>query len=153
EKAIALNPNSYEAHYFYARANFAQGRIEEAVRHFERASEIKPDDYQIPCLLVGPYRSLGRHKDSQVAARKCVELAERELGQHPEDSRPAQLGSGALFELGDKQRAREWTARALAIDPDDPVGQYNAACSFCRLGEIDTALDLLERCLPNLGHE
>jgi adenylate cyclase len=41
----------------------------------------------------------------------------------------------------------------MAIDPDDPVAQYNAACSYSRLGDIDAALDLLERCLPNLGHE
>jgi adenylate cyclase len=151
--SIALDPNSYDAHYFYARSNFAQGKIEEAVRHFERAGEIKPDDYQIPCLLIGAYKSLGRERDAQVAAGKGVELAERELALHPEDSRPAQLGAGALFELGDKVRAREWTARVLAIDPDDPVAQYNSACSFSRLGEVNTALDLLERCLPNLGHE
>jgi adenylate cyclase len=58
-----------------------------------------------------------------------------------------------LFELGEKERAREWTARALAIDPDDLVAQYNAACSYSRLGDIDIALGLLEQCLPTLGHE
>ncbi len=153
EQAIALNPNSFEAHYFYARSSFAQGKIEQAIALFERAVEIRPDDYQIPCLLVGIYRSLGREEDAKDAARRGSELAERELARHPEDSRPAQLGAGALFELGEKERAREWTVRAMAIDPDDPVAQYNAACSYSRLGDTDLALDLLERCLPNLGHE
>ena len=153
EKAIALNPNSFEAHYFYARTSFAQGKLEQAAKLFERAAEIRPDDYQSPCLLVQIYKSLGRTQDRKTAARKGVELAERELALHPEDSRPAQLGSGALFELGETERSREWTSRAMAIDPDDPVAQYNAACSYSRLGDIDAALDLLERCLPNLGHE
>jgi adenylate cyclase len=153
EKALALNPDSYEAHYFYARSNFAQGNVERAAALFERAAEIKPDDYQVPCLLVGIYKSLGRPRDAKRAARRGFELAERELIIHPEDSRPAQLGSAALFELGKKERAREWTARALAIDPDDLVAQYNAACSYSRLGDIDIALGLLEQCLPNLGHE
>jgi adenylate cyclase len=153
DEAIALNPESFEAHYFYARSNFAQGKIEQAIALFERAAKIRPDDYQIPCLLVGIYKSHGREQDAKDAARRGSELAERELARHPEDSRPAQLGAGALLELGEKQRAREWTARAMAIDPDDPVAQYNAACSYSRLGDTDLALDLLERCLPNLGHE
>ena len=153
EKALALNPDSYEAHYFYARSNFAQGKVDRAAALFERAAEIKPDDYQVPCLLVGIYKSLGRRRDAKNAARKGVELAERELILHPEDSRPAQLGAGAWFLLGEKERAREWTARSLTIDPDDLVAQYNAACSYSRLGDIDIALRLLEQCLPNLGHE
>jgi adenylate cyclase len=153
EKALALDPDSYEAHYFYARSNFAQGNVDRAAALFERAAEIKPDDYQVPCLLVGIYKSLGRRQDAKSAAQRGVALAERELILHPEDSRPAQLGAGALFELGEKERAREWTARSLTIDPDDLVAQYNAACSYSRLGDIDTALGLLEKCLPNLGHE
>jgi adenylate cyclase len=153
EKALALNPDSYEAHYFYARSNFAQGKVDRAAALFERAAEIKPDDYQVPCLLVGIYKSLGRRQDAKNAARKGVELAERELILHPEDSGPAQLGAGAWFLLGEKERAREWTARSLTIDPDDLVAQYNAACSYSRLGDIDAALNLLEQCLPNLGHE
>jgi adenylate cyclase len=153
EQAIALNSNSFEAHYFYARSSFAQGKIEPAAALFERAAEIKPDDYQSPCLLVAIYKSLGREQDYKNAARKGIELAERELTRHPEDSRPAQLGSGALFALGERELAREWISRAMAIDPDDPVAQYNAACSYALLGDIDVSLDLLERCLPNLGHE
>jgi adenylate cyclase len=153
EQAIALNPNSFEAHYFYARSSFAQGEIEQACALFERAAEIKPDDYQSPCLLVAVYKSLGREQDCKNAAKKGSELAERELTRHPEDSRPAQLGSGALIELGETERAKEWISRALAIDPDDSLAQYNAACSYALLGDIDASLDLLERCLPNLGHE
>ncbi|PYK58180.1 MAG: adenylate/guanylate cyclase domain-containing protein [Verrucomicrobia bacterium] len=153
KKALALDPDSYEAHYFYARSNFAQGNVDRAAALFERAAEIRPGDYQVPCLLVSIYKSLGRPQDAKNAARKGVELAERELTLYPEDSRPAQIGSGALLALGEKDRAREWTARALAIDPDDLVAQYNAACTYSSLGDVDAALDLLEQCLPKLGHE
>jgi adenylate cyclase len=153
EQALTLDPDSYEANYFYARSDFAQGKIEQAAALFERAAKIRPDDYQVPCLLVSIYKSLGRPEEKKIAAQRGVELAEHELKLHPEDSRPAQIGSGALFELGEKERAREWTARSLAIDPDDLVAQYNAACSYSRLGDIDVALDLLEQCLPKLGHE
>jgi adenylate cyclase len=49
ERAIALDRNLFEARYFYGRACFAQGKLEHAANHFERAIEIKPDDYQVRC--------------------------------------------------------------------------------------------------------
>jgi adenylate cyclase len=153
EQAIALGPNSFEAHYLYARASFAQGKLERAAALFERAAEIKPDDYQSVCLLIQVYRSLGRDQESEDAARKGVKLAERELSLHPEDPRPAHLGIAALLKLGENDRAREWISRALAIDPDDPLTQYNLACGYATLGDIDAAFDLLERSLPRAGPE
>ena len=51
ERAIALDRNLFEAAYFYGRACFAQGKLEHAARLFERAIEIKPDDYQVALLL------------------------------------------------------------------------------------------------------
>jgi adenylate cyclase len=153
EQAIALDPNSFEAHYLYARASFAQGDLERAAALFERAAEIKPDDYQSPCLLIQVYRSLGRDQDSKDAARKGVKLAERELALHAEDPRPAHLGAAALIELGEGDRAREWMSRALAMDPDDPLTQYNIACGYTTLGDLDAAFNLLERSLPRAGPE
>ena len=67
-------------------------------------------------------------EESKAAARKGIKPAERELILHPEDPRPAHLGAGALLELGKVDRAREWIARALAIDPDQRFGA-------CQLGE------------------
>jgi adenylate cyclase len=153
ERAISINPDLFEAHYFDARSSFANGIVERAAALFARAAEIRPDDYQSACLLAQTYRALGRVQDAETTALHAVELAERELTRHPEDARPAQLGAGVLIDLGENDRAREWTARAMAIDPEDPLAQYNVACVYCRLGDTDAALDLLERSLPNLGSE
>src|SRR5207237_6176461 len=101
EKAIALDPNSFEAHYFYARACVTQGKLERAAPLFERAAENKPDDYQALCLLIQIYRSLGRDRDSKSTARKAIERAEGELPLHPEDPAAAYLGANALATLGE----------------------------------------------------
>jgi adenylate cyclase len=120
---------------------------------FERAAEIKPDDYQSLCLLIHIYRSLGRDRDKVAAAQKGIERAEKELNVHPENPRPAYLGAAALVGIGETDRAREWVSRALAIDPDDVLTQYNVACVYSQLGDIEPAFDLLERLLPHANHE
>jgi adenylate cyclase len=153
EQAIALDPSSFEAHYFCARACFAQGKLERAATLFERAADIKPDDYQSLCLLIHIYRSLGREEQKKSAARRGIERAESELTLHPENPRPAYLGATALAALGEIDRAREWSSRALAIDPDDVLTQYNVACVYSLLGDIEPAFDLLQRLLPHANHE
>ncbi len=153
EQAVALDPNSFEAHYFYARACFAQGKLEQAAALFERGAEIKPDDYQSCCLLIHTYRSLGRASESQNAARRGIQRAEHELTLHPENPRPAYLGAAALCAIKENERAMEWISRALSIDPDDTLTQYNAACVYSLTGQHDQAFDLLERLLPHANHE
>jgi adenylate cyclase len=148
ERAIALDPNSFEAHYFYARYCFVKGELERAAALFERAGEVKPDDYQSWCLLIHVYRSLDRTDKIEAAARKGIALAEKELALHPENPRPAALGAAGLLAIGETERAREWLTRALAIDPDDLLTLYNAACVYAHLGEAEPALDLLERFIP-----
>ena len=153
EKAISLDPNSFEAHYFYARACVFQGKIEQATVLFERATAIKPDDYASVCILVQFYNSLGQKQNAKETARKGAKLAERQLILHPDDAKAAELGSGALIEIGEFDRAREWIARALALEPDNPITHYNAACSYAMLGDIDKAFELLESGIAMGGPE
>jgi adenylate cyclase len=153
EQAIRLDPNSFEAHYFYGRACFAQNRLEQAAALFERAAELKPDDYQSVAFLTMIYRSIGRDREIDAAARKAVERAEQELTVHPENPRPAYLGANCLLLIGERDRAMEWLSRALAIDPDDIMTQYNVACMYTKLRDFDRAFDLLERVLPHANHE
>lgn len=153
EQALRLDPNSFEAHYFYGRACFAQSKLEHAAALFERAAELKPDDYQSVAFLTMIYRSIGREREIEAAARKAVERAEQELTVHPENPRPAYLGANCLLLIGEQDRAMEWLSRALAIDPDDIMTQYNVACVYTKLRDFNRAFDLLERVLPHANHE
>jgi adenylate cyclase len=153
EKAIDLDPTLFEGAYFYARMCFALGNLEKAATLFERASTLKPDDYQSKLLLTMIYRTLGRPDDMMRAAREGVERAAQELARHPEDPRPAYLGALGFVTLGELDRAHEWADRALAIDPDDILTQYNVACLHALTGEAERACELLERLLPQANHE
>lgn len=109
---------------------------------------VRSDDYRSAVLVACIYRALGRHADMTRVARLGLERAERELSLHPENSSPAQLGALALAYLGERERAMEWAARTVAIDPDDFNALYNIACTYLLLGEIEAALDLLEKAVP-----
>jgi adenylate cyclase len=153
DEAIAVNPNLFEAHYFCARACFTQGKLEDAANHYQRAADINPDDCQAMLVLVGVLRSLGRTQEMISAAREGVARAERELALHPENPRPAHLGAVALAELGELDRAKDWAARAIAIDPDDVLTQYNGACFYSLVGDHDRAIDLLLAVLPRVDRQ
>jgi adenylate cyclase len=153
QKAINADPNLFEAEYFFARTCYVQGKFEQAAYHYERAAEINPEDYQSTVLLMQVYNSLGQRENELDAARRGLERAERELARSPENPRPASLGANALVLLGEVERAKEWAARALAIDPDDVLTQYNIACVYTFIGEHDRAMDLLERLLPHAHHD
>lgn len=151
ERGIALAPSSFECHFLYARPAFAQGKIARAVEALERAAEINPTDYKPPALAMHMYRSLGRELDCKAAARKTIELAKDELVSNPEDPRPAAAGALAFLELGEKDKARDWTRRAQAIESEDIVALYNLACVYSHLGEPEPAFDLLEKVFKNGG--
>jgi adenylate cyclase len=153
EHALTLGPNCYEANELYAEFCFIGGRFDRAARYFLRAMEIQPDDYQSPFLLVQVFQSLGQPEEATRYARIGLRRAEEALRLHPESFRPAQQGAATLAFLGERDRAEEWLARALTVDPDDLVGYYNAACTYALLGDADRAIDMLEICLQQFAPE
>ena len=145
ERALQLDPNSFEANYSYGRFCFRTGELERAELLYKRALELQADEPQAPLMLSLTLTALGRRDEAIEYARLGIKRAEEAMAQHPESSRPAQLGAAVLANLGDSERAREWMGRALEIDPDDRLALYNAACTWSQIGEPDRALDYLER--------
>jgi len=149
QRALALDADSYEANFFYARHFKLKGDSEASIRYFERAVEIRPDDYVSAMFLASANRALGRPADAVRWARTGLRLAEGMLDRHPENAGPAHRGAILLAYLGERDRARDWAARALVIDPDDIVAHLNVACAYSVMGDHDEALDLLEKILPH----
>jgi adenylate cyclase len=149
EKALEIDPNCYEARYYFARFLSTIGEFGQSLVHFTRATEILPDDCQAPFGLSESFISLGRNDKAVQYAKIGIKRAEKALKLHPENSRPAQLGASALAYLGKPDQAREWLAIAMEIDPEDNHMRYNAACTYAQLGEIDQSFELLEVWIEN----
>jgi len=145
ETAQSLDPELFEAYYFYARVRFQRSELELAAELFEKAERICPDDFQAPILLRQVYRSLGREEEARAAARRGLTLAEQHLELYPDDTRALNLGCAGMVELGEYEKAKQWAERSLAIDGDNPDTLYNVSCCYALMGESDHALDCLER--------
>ncbi|MDW6025080.1 tetratricopeptide repeat protein [Mesorhizobium sp. BAC0120] len=153
EQALSVDPNCHEANRYYAEFCVTDGLFERAATYFQRALEIKPADYGAPTMLVHVFRSLGEMDKAESYARIAIKKAEEELRLHPENANVACLGATSLAFLGERNRALEWLARSLATDPGDINIQYNAACTYAVLGEVERAIDVLEAWMPQVGIE
>jgi adenylate cyclase len=145
ETALRLDPNLFDANYFYGRVRFQLGELERAAELFEKAEQIDVDDYQAPIFLRQIYHSQGRQQEAMEAARRGIERAERSLELNPDDTRALNLGLGGLASLGDREKTLEFAERSLAIDGENPDTLYNVACGFALIGEPERALECLER--------
>jgi TolB-like protein/tetratricopeptide (TPR) repeat protein len=145
EEAIGLNPNLFDAYYYYARGSFACGEIQRSADLFRRAADVRHEDFQSPMLLGQSLRMLGRREEGMEASREGVRRAEHALVLNPVDRRALSMGSMHLFEAGQTARAMEWSRRSLELDPEDMSTLISAACLHARLGQKDEALEFLER--------
>ncbi len=153
EEAMRLNPKSFEAAYFYARACAAQGKAQEAANWYERAIAVRPDDFAALLLLAGMYGDLGRTEDRIRAIRRSYDAARKHLELNPDNPRALYFGGAALVELGERDKALDWTRRAEQMDPDDPSVLYNVACDYAMLDMKDEGLRALTKAIDNgFGH-
>ncbi len=145
ETAIRLNPKLFEGYYFYARHCFVQGKLGQAAQLYEEASRVRPEDYQAPLLVAQIYEDLGLPAEARAARRKGVKVAEAHLLLKPDDTRALYMCANGLVSLGERERGLDLARRALAQEPEDPMLLYNVACVRCLAGDVEGAVDCLEK--------
>jgi adenylate cyclase len=118
--------------------------MREAIPYYEKAASLMEGDYHSAGMLLGCFGAIGDIEGVERAARMTLERTERVLAQDPAVGSALGFGVASLAALGDGERAKEWTKRALLMDPDNPWMRWNLACAMSRwLGDKDAAIDLL----------
>ena len=145
QTAIDLNPQFFEAHYFYGRACLAQGKFKQAAQVLQMASRVRPEDYQSLSLLGSAYSGLGMEAEAEAAYSQAVTVAKQRLAVMPGDARALYMGAVAWARLGHRGKALQWGRRAMALDPQDSAVLYNVACLYAVLHRTKEALDCLKR--------
>jgi adenylate cyclase len=145
EVALRLDPESYEVNRAAAYLRFRQKRLQDAVRHFEKAQSLMETDVSSPNMLIGCYIALGDQDAARRAAQVTLDRAQKTLSQDPSNGAAMGFCCNALAMLGQAESAKGWMSRALLIDPDNANMRYNFACTLATsLKDIDGAVDLLE---------
>jgi TolB-like protein/Flp pilus assembly protein TadD len=144
--AIRLDPSQFDARYFYARACFQQGRLEEAAHLFREASEVR-EDYQAAFFAAQALEALGREGEATEGYRRALRVAEKHMELNPDDPRAATMRAVSLCRIGDRPAGLKWAERALEIDPRDAGVQYNVACLYSLEDQPAKAIECLERAM------
>jgi adenylate cyclase len=144
ERSLAIDPNSFEGCYFYARNCFALGEHEKAIALYLRAAAIKPEEYTTWGQMQMSYVTLGRVEEANQAARESLKRIEKLVAAHPDNAVALCFGATFLAELGETERALSWASRAELFAGDNPHIHYNLACCYVSLGKVEKAIDCLE---------
>ncbi len=143
--ALRLDPESYEVNRSAAYLSFRDRRMEDAIRHFEKAMSLVGADFSSAGMLISCYNAVGNSQAVLRAAQITLERTEKVLTLDRNNGTAIGHGSNALAVLGQAERAKEWMNRALLVDPDNYNMRYNFACSLAAyLKDSIAALDMLE---------
>jgi adenylate cyclase len=145
EAALRGDPESWEVNREAARMLFRQGRVEESIPFFEKASSLVSSDYYNPAMLMTCYLAMGDTDATKRAAKLAFERSERALAHDPTNGSAIANGAFALALMGEDERAREWIERGLLLDPENLAMRYNMACTLTvGLNDDEAALDVLQ---------
>lgn len=151
EVALGLDPDCFDAHVTAGYANIGLRRFEESVRHFERAIAIDPDSYYPAGMVIQAYEALGEPENIKAAARRLLARVETIIAAEPDHGAALGMGVRALASLREVERAREWTSRAVLLDPGNARLRYNLACAMATAGDGDSAVDLVDPIIDTMS--
>jgi len=156
EKAIALDPDSSEAHASRGLALRINDEYAEAERELEKAIELNPN-------LFEAYFYFGLAYSSQGEFEKAADMYLKAMEINPADFQAPTFLAQAYVSLGrrqDEMKARlasiDVIQRYLEMNPDDNRALITGANQLCIIGEQEKGLELAERALgpdekePNL---
>ena len=143
-EALRLGPNSWEVNRETARLMFRRDRIRDAIRYFEKSSQLMDTDFHSCLMLQTCYLGVNDESGALDAARRTLDRAEMALSKDPTNGAALAAGASSLTMIGEIDRAKDWLQRALLLDPENLMVRYNVACSLTfRNVDLEGALELL----------
>ena len=145
EEALRLGPDSWEVNREAARLMFGRNRMGDASRYYAKSSELMDTDFHSCLMLQSCYLGIDDEAAALDAARRTLERAELALSKDPTNGAALAAGASSLIMMGEIERGKDWTQRALLLDPGNLSIRYNVACSLTfRNSDPEGALELLE---------
>ena len=132
ERLLVLRPHWAEGHRHASGSFAAAGRLDRAIIHGKRASDLDPNSsefaFHVGCLL----EAAGRHP-------QAIDYLMRATALDPADARVLRQLSGALYALEQTEQGVTFALRALALAPADRLNARHAAELLLRAERYDEA--------------
>jgi adenylate cyclase len=142
--ALRLDPESDLVNATAGTIYYTAERFADAVGYLAKAAELNATDFGSAGMIMSVLTALGDSEGARRAAATTLACVEKALAQDPDNGNAMSFGVGALATLGEAERAQEWMARALLIDPDNMLMRYNFSCALSsQLNDTEAALAML----------
>src|SRR6266403_4227274 len=152
ETALRLDPESHQVNKCAALLRFRQQRLEDSIPYFEKAVALEEGDFGSSGMLITCHTALGNPDAARRAAEITLARAEKVLARDSNNGSAMGHGSDALAVLGQGERAKDWMARALLIDPENMTMRYNFVCALANhLNDKEAALEMLGPSFEKMG--
>ena len=134
EHALAVAPSSPAVEDSLGYALQKSGRLDEAAPHFEKALQMKPDDYM--SLLY-----LGMTRFYQGRVPEAMEYAQRAIRSRPDSAKAHDLLGMALANQNRNEAALDEMRRAVELAPKDADIRNDLGLALARLGRMGEAIE------------
>ena len=131
---VAKNPTSWTGHEILGLTFSQQGRTDEAIAHFQKALEIKPD-------YVDARNNLGIALSQKGRADEAIEQYTKALALDPKYAQAHYNLANVLLAKGRLDEAMVHFQKALEINPDYPGADNNLGLALARKGQVGQAIE------------
>tara|TARA_Y100001968_G_scaffold302759_1_gene316342 strand:+ start:629 stop:1918 length:1290 start_codon:yes stop_codon:yes gene_type:complete len=131
-KAIAINPNFYQAYYNLGTILVDLENLEEAELSTHKAIELNPDYAKAHSSLGSILKNLGKLKEAEISCRKAIEI-------NPNYSKAYYNLGVVLKDLGKLKEAEISYRKAIKINPNYSQAYSNLGSIMNSLGNIQEA--------------
>lgn len=107
---------------------YKSGKYEEAIGHFQRATELDPT---LPMAKTYLATALSQNivpgletPDNLKTAHQAISIFQEVLSKDPTDVNSMKQVAGIYFNIKKMDDAKEWQKKVLAVDPKDPEAAY-----------------------------
>jgi tetratricopeptide (TPR) repeat protein len=137
---VKKNPNAWIAHNNLGNVLKSQGKVPEAIEHYEQALRIKPDSAEAHNNLGIALQNLGKVPEAIGHYEQALRLKPDYADVH------YNLGV-ALFQLGRVQEAARQYEQAVQARPDHAQARWNLGVALFQLGDVGEAIAQWEQVL------
>jgi tetratricopeptide (TPR) repeat protein len=130
---LACTTGNYLAHCNLAEALLQKGKVDEAIAHYQKVLQIKPDCAQAHYDLAIALRQIGKVDDSIAQYQNALQI-------YPDYAEAHNNLAEALLQKGRADEAITQYQKILQIKPDNAKAHFNLAIALRQKGRVDEAI-------------